>query len=134
MNWRRILIGTVAVGILANVVDYVLHTYIIGGWWTSLPFAAQEAPMMWFVIGDFAAVFMLMVAWDKVGAAFGSGSSGGMRFGMMAGAFVSFPATLFWGASIAGFPYSLAWKYVIVGILWYTVMGAAAGMLDGKEA
>jgi hypothetical protein len=134
MNMRRVLIGTVVVGIVANVIDYVLYTYLIGSWYSSLPFMNPNPPMLWLIIGDFAAAFMLSAAWDKVGAAFGRGSGAGFRFGLAAGAFVTFPAYLFWQMQTTGFPYALAWKTIIVGVLGYGVLGWVLGMLDGKQA
>lgn len=134
MNMRRVLTGTVVLGILANVIDYVLHTYLIGSWWAGLSFVNPEPAMMWLVIGDFAAAFMLMLAWDKVGSAFGTGAKAGMTFGCWAGAFISFPATIFWQLFITDFPYPLAWKMVIVSVIWYGVLGAVAAMLDRKPA
>lgn len=134
MNWRRILIGTVVLGILANAIDYVLYTYLIGDWYTAIPAMNPDPPMMWMIIGDFAAAFMLMLAWDKVGAVFGTGSKAGFTFGLWAGAFAAFPATLFWSISLTGFAYTLAWKTILIAVLWYGVLGAVAAMLDRNSA
>ncbi len=133
MNMRRVLTGTVVLGVLANAIDYVLYNYVIASWYNTLPFMNPEPAMMWLIIGDFAAAFMLMLAWDKVGAVFGSGQKAGFTFGLWAGAFASFPAILFWQIQITGFPYALAWKTIVVSVLWYGVLGAVAAMLDGKQ-
>ena len=129
---RRILVGTIALGIIANVIDYVLNNYVFGAAWAALTFVNPTPPMIWLIIGDFAAALMLMVAWDKFGAAMGSGAGGGFKFGLFAGFFVNFPMTLMWSIYINGFPYSLAWKMIIVSTVWYGILGAIAGMLDKK--
>lgn len=133
MNWRRILLGTVVLGILANLIDYVLYTYLIGEWYSSLPFMNPNPELMWLVIGDVAAAFMFMLAWDKVGALFGSGTRAGFTFGLWAGAFITFPSFLFWQIQLTGFPYALAWKSIFIAMIWYGVLGAVAAMLDARK-
>jgi len=134
MNMRRILTGTIVVGIVANALDWLLMKFFWGTAWSSLAWVNPDLPMMWFYIGDFAAAFMLMLAWDKFGAVSGKGPGAGFKFGLFAGAFVQFPAALSWQMWIKDFPYMLAWKLVIVTVLWYGALGAVAAMLDGKEA
>lgn len=132
MNIRRILVGTIVLGIVANALDYLLNTYVFAAAWSALPFINATPPMQWLIIGDFAAAFMLMVAWDKFGAMMGRGAGNGFKFGLFAGAFVNFPMTLLWSMYIKDFPYSLAWQMVVVATLWYGLLGAVAAMLDGK--
>ena len=134
MNMRRILTGTIVVGIAANAVDWLLMKFFWGTSWTALAWVNPTPPMMWLIIGDFAVAFMLMLAWDKFGAVSGKGPGAGFRFGLFAGAFVTFPAVLSWQMWIKDFPYALAWKTIVVGTLFYGVLGAVAAMLDGKEA
>jgi hypothetical protein len=134
MNMRRILVGTIVLGIVGNAIDYVLNTYVFASAWAALSFMNPSPAIMWSVIGDFAAALMLMVAWDKFGAGMGSGAGGGFKFGLFAGFFVNFPMTLMWSIYINGFPYSLAWKMIIVSTIWYGILGAIAGMLDKKPA
>ncbi len=134
MNMRRILTGTVVLGILANVLDYLVMNFIASDWFSGLSYIVAEPPMMWLVIGDFAAAFMLMWAWDKVGSAWGKGPAEGAKFGLFIGAIITFPMTLFWQMYLDGFGYMLAWKMIILNLVWYAVLGAVAAMLDGKEA
>lgn len=134
MNMRRILTGTIVVGIVANAIDWLLNKFFWGDIWATMAWVNTTPPMMWLIIGDFAAAFMLMWAWDKFGATSGKGPGAGFRFGLFAGAFINFPMGLFWQMYIKDFPYALAWKMMIVGIVFYGVLGAVAAMLDGKEA
>lgn len=134
MNTRRILTGTIVLGIAANAIDWLLNTFVWGTTWTSMAWVNPTMSTAWYVVGDFCAAFMLMWAWDKVGASFGRGLQGGFRFGLAAGAFIGFPMVLFWQMYIKDFPYGLAWKLVLMGVVINGVLGAIAGMLDGKNA
>lgn len=134
MNTRRILIGTIVLGIVANGIDWLLNTYYWGTTWTSMAWVNPTLPITWAIVGDFCGALMLMLAWDKVGGSFGRGAQGGLKFGLAAGAFIGFPAVLFWQMYIKDFPYPLAWKLLIMGIIFNGVLGAVAGMLDGKQA
>lgn len=131
MNWRRILVGTVVLGIVGNLIDYVLNTYLLTGLFDQLSGIANPSPpLMWYIIGDFALAFMLMLAWDLVGNRFGTGAGGGFKFGLAAGLFVSFPQTLFWQMMLRDFPYATAWLLIVIVTVFYAIMGAIAGALD----
>ena len=132
MNMRRILVGTVVVGIVGNAIDWLLNKFLWAGVFTSATWVNPDPPMMWLLIGDFAAAFMLMVAWDKFGAVYGRGPGAGFRFGLFAGAFINFPAVLFWQMYIKGYSYTLAWELIVVNVIVFGVWGAVAAMLDGK--
>lgn len=132
MNMRRILVGTVVVGIVGNAIDWLLNKFLWAGMMASATWINAAPPMMWLLIGDFAAAFMLMVAWDKFGAVSGKGAGAGFKFGLFAGAFISFPAVLFWQMYVKGFSYTLAWEILVVNVVVYGILGAVAAMLDGK--
>lgn len=132
MNMRRILMGTIVLGIVANAMDYVLANYVFGSTWAALPFINATPPLMWLIIGDFAAAFMFMLMWDRFSATVGTGASNGFKLGLFAGAFINFPTTLFWAIYITDFPYGLAWQMIIVSTLFYGILGAVAAMLDGQ--
>lgn len=134
MNMRRILVGTVVLGIVGNVMDYLLNTFVFASAWAALPFINTAPPMMWLVIGDFVAAFMFMLMWDRFSGSVGSGPANGFKLGLFAGAFVTFPMHLFWAMYLTGFPYGLAWQLIIVGMVWYGILGMVAAMLDGKGA
>jgi hypothetical protein len=134
MNMRRILVGTIVLGIVGNALDYVLGNYVFGAAWAAIPSINATPPLMWPIIGDFCAAFMFMLMWDRFSASVGSGASAGFKLGLFAGAFVNFPMTLMWSIYVKDFPYGLAWEMVIVGTIWYGILGAVAAMLDGKSA
>ena len=132
MNMRRILIGTVVLGIVGNAIDYVLNTYVFANSWAALPFINATPPMMWLIIGDFAAALMFMLMWDRFSGTAGTGAANGFKLGLFAGAFVNFPMVLFWSIYIKDFPYGLAWQMIVVGTIWYGILGGVAAMLDGQ--
>jgi hypothetical protein len=132
MNMRRILVGTVVLGIVGNAMDWVLNNYVFGAAWAALPFINATPPLMWLVIGDFAAAFMFMLMWDRFST--GHGAAAGFKLGLFAGAFINFPMTLFWSIYVKDFPYTLAWEMIVVSTIWYGILGAVASMLDGKGA
>ena len=134
MNWRRIAVGTVAVGIVMNIVDYVLNTYVLTGVMASMASISNQPDVTMYVLGDFAGAFMLMLAWDKVGSLFGQGAAAGAKFGLAAGLFISFPMVLFVQMQIRGFPYQAAWVLICAVALNYAVCGAVAAALDRKAA
>lgn len=134
MNMRRILVGTVVLGIVGNVLDYLLNTFVFASAWAAVPFINTTPPMMWLVIGTFVQAFMFMLVWDRFSASAGHGVAGGFKFGLFVGVFVTFPMHLFWAMYLSGFPYMLAWQMIIAGTVWYGILGAVAAMLDGKGA
>jgi hypothetical protein len=135
MNWRRIAVGTVVLGIVGNAIDWVLNTYVMTGVYATMADIMNPSPnMMWYVVGDVVAAFMLMLAWDMVGSKFGTGLAAGAKFGAAAGLFITFPMFLFWQINLRGMPYSTAWIMIGVVTLWYAVLGAIAAMLDRKTA
>ncbi len=134
MNVRRILTGTVVLGIVHIAIGWLMMKFVWGTTFSSLSWVNPTPPMRWLFVADFAAAFMLMVAWDRFGTVSGTGAAAGFKFGLFAGAFVSFPAVLVWQVWIKDFPYATAWELLVVMVLTYGVLGAVAAMLDGKSA
>ena len=134
MNVRRILTGTVVLGIVHIAIGWLGTKFVWGTTFSALPWVNQTPPMLWLFIADFAAAFMLMLAWDKFGAVSGRGAAAGFKFGLFAGIFVGFPAVLVWQVWIKDFPYATAWELLVMMVVTYGVQGAVAAMLDGKTA
>ena len=134
MNMRRILVGTIVLGIVGNAIDWLLNTYVWASMMSAMTWVNPSPPMMWIIIANFAAAFMFMLMWDRFSGSVGGGAGAGFRLGLFAGAFINFPAVLGWQLYIKGFEYTTAWKFMVVGILWYGVLGIVASMLDGKKA
>jgi hypothetical protein len=136
MNVLKFLIAALVVGVVMNVLDFVVHGMILqGAYYSQLTgLFRQDAPMAWFIIGDFVVALVFVWVYDRVHGSFGGGWKGGATYGLFAGILVNFPTWLFANLMYVGFPYSLAWILTIYGILWTVIAGAVAGMLYKKEA
>ena len=134
MNVKKLVVATLVGGIVANVLDYVVHGMLLAErYYSKLSVLfRQDTPVHYFVIGDFVAVLVLVLVYDRVYASFGGGARGGAIGGFWAGLLVSFPTFIFIHLQFAGFPYALSWIWTIYGIVWYVVVGAVVGALYRK--
>ncbi len=136
MNVKKYLIAALAVGVVANVLDFVIHGLILQGpvYSQLTTLMRSDAPMHWLVIGDFVAALVFVWVYDRVYNSFGGGWKGGATYGLYVGIWANFPTWIFSHLLINGFTYGLAWIWTIVGIIWAVVGGAVAGILYRKEA
>lgn len=129
MDSKKALLATLAVGVVANILDFVVHGQILtNAYYSKLPnlFRQDMAPT-WFVIGDFVFAAVFVWVYDRVRGSFGGGPKGGMTYGLYMGVFLSFPTYIFFNLMFVGFPYALAWIWTIVGIVSMTILGTVAG-------
>ena len=84
MNVKKLLLAAVAVGVVMNIVDFVVHGLLLTGYYSQFPFFRKEMPMQWFVIGDFVAALVFVWVYDRVFSSFGGGPKGGATFGLYA--------------------------------------------------
>ncbi|MFN0171934.1 MAG: hypothetical protein ACKV22_36435 [Bryobacteraceae bacterium] len=136
MNWKPYLASVAAVGIVANVLDFVVHGNLFSSmYYSKLPqLFRQDMNVGAIVFGDFVAAAVLVWFYQRVLASFGTGPMNGLKFGIYAGIFMSFPAFIFVHLTFAGYPYSLSWAMTVYGVVWCAVSGAIAGMIYGKSA
>ena len=135
MNVKKLLIAALAVGLVVNVYDFVVHGMLLRGTYESLPgLFKQSGSVTGFVIGDF--VFALVFVWfyDRVRSSFGAGASNGAKFGLYVGVLLGFPVQLFSQMMFVGFPYALAWEWVASAIVVGILGGATVGAVYGSEA
>ena len=134
MKSSKFWIAVVAAGVVANVFDYVVHGMILQNAYYSkmTDLMNQGGNPTWFVVGDFIAVLVLAWVYDKVYGTFGGGPKGGAMFGLYAGVLVNFPAGIFFHLMFKGFPYSLSWVWIILGIIFYVIVGAVLGAMYKK--
>jgi hypothetical protein len=129
MNVKKVLLTALAVGVVMNIVDFVVQGNLLAGY--SAQFAvlkkAADLKIPWLVVGDFVAALVLVWVYDRVHSSFASGAKGGATFGLYAGVLVNFPTWIFANLIFADFPYGLAWTWTIVGIVWAVIAGAVAG-------
>jgi hypothetical protein len=133
MNVKKYLIAALVVGAAMNVVDFVVHGMLMKSYYASMPsLFRQDAPVYWFIIGDFVAAFVFVWVYDRVYASFSGGPKGGATFGLYGGILVNFPTWLFANLTILGFTYGLSWIWTIYGVIWGVIAGAVAGAMYKK--
>jgi hypothetical protein len=132
MNVKKLLLAAVVVGVVMNVVDFVVQGQLLAGFYAQLPLLKTEPPIPWLVIGDFVAALVFVWVYDRAFSSFGGGPRGGATFGFYAGVLVNFPTWIFAHLIFTDFPYGLAWVWTIAGVAWGVIAGAVAGAVYKK--
>lgn len=130
--WIAVLVG----GIVANILDFIVQGLVLNNvYYAQMPELFNTGTsLIWYIIGDFVAVFVFAWVYDKVAGSFEGGPKGGMMCGLYAGILVNFPTWIFMHLFIKGFPYGLSWISTIYGIVWYIIIGAILAGLYKKGA
>jgi hypothetical protein len=136
MNVKKLLLATLVVGVVANVLDWVVHGLILqGAYYSQLTsLFRQDASMALMIIGDFVWALVFVWVYSRVYSSFSGGAKGGATYGLYVGVLVNFPANLYMNMMFVGFPYGLAWIWTIWGIIFAVIVGAVAGAIYKKEA
>jgi|SRR3990172_2681538 len=132
MNVKKLLLATVVVGVVMNIVDFLVQGQLLAGLYATLPLFKREPPIPWLVFGDFVSALVFVWVYDRVQSSFGGGVKGGATYGLYAGILINFPTWIFAHLIFEGFPYSLAWTWTLVGVVWCVIAGAVAGALYKK--
>lgn len=132
MNVKKILLATLAVGVVMNIFDAVVHGQLLAGYAAQFSIFTKEPPIPWLVVGDFVAALVFVLLYDRVFSSFGGGPKGGATFGLYAGVFANFPTWIFVNLLVVGFTYGLAWTWTVLGIVWCVIAGAVAGAVYKK--
>ena len=134
MNTGRILKTGLAVGVVANVYDYVFNNYVFPMMGPAPSFMNDMASIsvMWLVILDFVAALVFVWFFDMVRGAFGAGAKGGATYGLAAGILMNFPLWIGLHLFIKDFAYGEAWMFTCVGLVAAVVWGAVAGAVYDK--
>jgi hypothetical protein len=132
MNVKKLLLATVVVGVVMNIVDFVVQGQLLAGLYANLPLFQKEPKIHWLVVGDFVTALVFVWVYDKVRSSFGAGFGGGALYGLYAGILINFPTWIFAHLLFEGFPYSLSWTWTLVGVVWCVIAGAVAGAVYKK--
>ena len=132
MNVKKLLLATVVVGVVMNIVDFLVQGQLLAGLYANLPLFKREPPIPWLVFGDFVTALVFVWVYDRVQSSFAGGVKGGATYGLYAGILINFPTWIFAHLIFEGFPYSLAWTWTLVGVVWCVIAGAVAGALYKK--
>ena len=134
MQVGRIIKTGLAVGVVANIWDFVTNTYVypmIGRAPAAL-IIPEELQMERLVITDFIAAFVFVWFFDRVRSNFGPGAQGGATYGFTAGILMNVPVWVMVANLFYNFPYVDAVLWTAFGILWAVIMGAVAGVVYDK--
>ena len=136
MKSSKFWIAVLASGVVMNVVDFVVQGMMMVNMYYSKHtevFSVTANPI-WYIIGDFVAVFVLAWVYDKVSGSFSPGMKGGAMYGLYVGILVNFPTWIFAHLMIKGYSYKFAWFSTIYGIVWTVLAAAIIASLYKKSA
>jgi len=131
MDFKKFLAIGITVGVLANVIDFVVHGNLLASYYAQAPFR-QDMNVAWLVVGDFVAALVFAWFYLAVAGSFAPGVSGGATMGFYTGVLVIFPAAIFMHLMFQGFPYFLSWILIFYTICWYVCAGAIAGAINKR--
>ena len=134
MNFKKLLLATIVVGVVVNLLDFVVQGQILtDAYYSKLTtLFRQDTPVAWLIVGDFVAALVFVWVYDRVYGSFGGGPRGGATYGLYGGILVNFPTWMFANLIFVGFPYALAWTWTIYGIIMAVIAGAVAGAVYKK--
>jgi len=132
VNLQKWLTIGLVLGVVANVLDFVVQGNLLAGMYAAHPIFVQNPPIAWLVVGDFVAALVFAWMYLRFTASVPPGPAGGATFGLYAGILVNFPTNVFLYLLIKDFPYYISWVWTLWGITWYVVLGAIAGVMNRK--
>lgn len=134
MKLGRLLTVAVVLGVVMNVVDFLVHGLALQGLYAGMPIMRTDTSVVALVIGDFVAALVFVWVYSRVRGSFAPGLVGGLTFGFYAGVLVSFPNFIFMNLMLIGFGYQLAWVMIFTTVVWCVVAGAVTGALTGNAS
>lgn len=134
MNAKRLVLAIIAVGIVLNVMDWIMFLGILRGEMQNAPLFRQDVNPGWFILGDFlfAAIFCLLYA--KTAGGWGGGAKGGLMYGLYPGLFMVLVLWYFSPLMYANYPYRVAWVSGVWALVEGLIAGAVAGAVYKAEA
>jgi len=129
----RSLLTALAVGVVVNFYDFVVHGLLLTGpLYSKLPLMRPDAPLPLLILTDFVAALVFVWVFQRVRTCFAPGAAGGATFGLYAGILVNFPTWIASYLLLEGFSYALAWAWILTGVVWGVLAGAVAGALMSR--
>lgn len=130
MNWAKILIAAIVVGIVTWLVDFVLHGLIMGGTYVEYKdvFSQEAANPIWFLVVSVCVALFLAILFAKTRDCWGEGVAGGAVYGFWIGLLFFF-GNFYYPLVIEGFPYFLAWCWGGMGLINAVIAGAVLGLI-----
>lgn len=134
MNVPKLVVAWLVVGVVMNVLDFLIHGFALASYYAQLTFMRQGVSPAWFVLVEFVFALVFVVVYDRLYATATASAGRGAAFGFWAGLLLSFPANIGMSLMFNGFPYWLAWVWTASGLITLTISGAVAGALYAKKA
>ncbi len=132
MNVKRFIWASLAVFAAFQIVDFPIHSFILGPFYQSLQNLWRQDMMsiMWVMLLAYLAMsFLFVYIFTKNYESKGLGE--GLRFGLVIGLFYQIPHIL--GQYVAyPIPLALALIWLVVGIVEFMVMGIVAALVYKK--
>lgn len=131
MDFKKFLAIGLAVGIAANIVDFLVHGQLLADFYTHPPFRQGVNPG-WMILSDFVAAFVFAWFYLAVAGSFAPGVPGGATMGFYTGVLLIFPAAILMHLMFEGIPYYLAWIWIFYTVAWYVCAGVIAGAINRR--
>ncbi len=132
MNYPRVLLGGVVGGIVVWLVDFVLHTVIMGPTYLRYPvFTQEQASPFAFLVVEVALAVTAALLFGKTRNSWGEGAAGGATFGFYLG-LVHFFMHFYDPLIFEGFPYYLSWCWGGIYMIDSVILGVVLGLLYKK--
>ena len=128
----KVLTGAVVVAIWYMIWDMFLFGPLVGSFVAGVEGMNPEPALMWVAIGNLFGGLVLAWFFAKTGSVFGSGMSGGLKFGVATGVLIGFPMWLFMSVYDTGWTYAASWAMTIANIVWVSVGGVLLGLVFDK--
>jgi hypothetical protein len=130
MSTKQLLLGTLIIGVIANILDFPIHGVMLDATYKSIAgFTSNPSMIPWFIFGDFVAALVFTWYFGRVHSSFEKSTKGGMMYGLYTGILVSIPMNMVFGMMVKGFPYWLSWGWTVITIVELMIYGAILGML-----
>jgi hypothetical protein len=133
MNVPKLVVAWLVVGVVMNVLDFLVHGYILASTYAQLAFMRQDMSPVLMVVVEFVFALVFVVVYDRLYATAAASAGRGAAFGFWAGLLLSFPANIGMSLMFKNFPYWLAWAWTASGLITLTISGAVAGALYAKK-
>ncbi|PKL40097.1 MAG: hypothetical protein CVV44_07740 [Spirochaetae bacterium HGW-Spirochaetae-1] len=123
MNWKRLIISTLAVFLAFQAMDYFIHNVILMSAYeaTTKLWRPEMMDLMWIMILtgiflSFMFVFIFVKGYE------GRGLAEGLRYGLVIGLFMNVPAA-FNQYVVYPLPFSLSMQWLVYGMAEFIVAG-----------
>jgi len=129
MNIRKFLLASLAVFVTLQVLDFVIHNFILGSVYQSIEnvWRPEMADKMW-VMTLMGAVFSLLFVFIYSKGYEGKGVVEGIKYGLIIGLVVHFVGS-FNQYVVYPIPYGLTWQWIIYGLVELMIAGAVTALI-----